>query len=382
MLRHLAEMLASDAFMPHGMCFLWRPELLWLHAVSDGLTALAYYSIPFALLYFVLKREDLAFPSVFLLFGAFILACGTTHVMSIWTLWRPDYWIDGGIKLFTAVVSLLTAGFVWRIMPEALALPSRGQLEQANRALERQIEERQRAEQAVLRLNFQLEQRVRDRTAELEATNERLRAALREKDVLLREVHHRVKNNLQVVSGLLTLQARHAAPALMVHFQESLDRIRAMGRVHERLYRSDDVGTLDAAAFIRDICEDLSHVYGAARERVECRVEVPRPVPIDLELATPLALIANEVIANAFKHGFPDERQGEIVVALDETETATRLEIRDDGIGLPDGRSPEPSRSMGLRLVQLLARQIGATTALTGEAGTRFVLTLPHPARG
>jgi hypothetical protein len=90
MLHHLAEMLASDAFMPHGMCFLWRPELLWLHAVSDGLTALAYYSIPIALLYFVLKREDLAFPSVFLLFGAFILACGTTHVMGIWTLWRPD----------------------------------------------------------------------------------------------------------------------------------------------------------------------------------------------------------------------------------------------------------------------------------------------------
>jgi two-component sensor histidine kinase len=382
MLHHLAEMLASDEFMPHGMCFLWRPELLWLHAVSDGLTALAYYSIPFALLYFVLKREDLAFPSVFLLFGAFILACGTTHIMGIWTLWRPDYWIDGGIKLFTAVVSLLTAGFVWKIMPQALALPSRGQLERANRALERQIAERQRAEQTVLQLNLDLERRVRDRTAELEAANERLRAALHEKEVLLREVHHRVKNNLQVVSGLLTLQARHAPAGLMVYFQESLDRIRAMGRVHEQLYRSDDVGAFDAAGFIRDICEDLRHVYGATREHVDCRVEVRRPVRIDLDMATPLALIVNEVISNAFKHGFPDGRRGEVVVTLDETETATRLEIRDDGIGLPDGRSPEPSRSMGLRLVQLLARQIGATTALTSGSGTRFALTLPHAATG
>jgi hypothetical protein len=135
MLGHLQEMLTSENFMPHGMCFLWRPDLLWLHAASDAAIALAYYSIPFALVSFVLRRRDLAFPGVFLLFGAFILACGTTHLMGIWTLWNPDYWLDGGIKAATAVISLLSAVIVWRVMPLALALPSPAQLEQANRAL-------------------------------------------------------------------------------------------------------------------------------------------------------------------------------------------------------------------------------------------------------
>src|SRR6476646_7191501 len=99
MLGHLTDFLSSDEFMPHGMCFLWRPELIWLHAVSDGVIALSYYSIPFTLIYVLMRRQDLIFPGVLALFAAFILACGTTHLMGIWTLWHPDYWVDGGIKL-------------------------------------------------------------------------------------------------------------------------------------------------------------------------------------------------------------------------------------------------------------------------------------------
>jgi two-component sensor histidine kinase len=377
MLEHLGAVLSSEDFMPHGMCFLWRPDLLWLHVVSDGLTALAYYSIPFALVYFVWKRQDLAFPGVFLLFGAFILACGTTHVMGIWTIWRPDYWVDGGIKLFTGLISVLTAALVWRVMPAALALPSRGELEVANAALARQIDERRRAEDTVRRMNLELEERVRERTKELEASNERLRAALHEKEVLLREVHHRVKNNLQVVSGLLTLQASRADPALMRHFQDSQERIRAMGRVHEQLYRADDASAFDPAAYVRAICDDLREIYGAAG-RVTCQVEARRPVRIPLDVATPLALIVNEVISNAYKHAFPDGRRGEIRVVLDETEAGTLLEIRDDGIGLPDGQGEPGDASMGQRLVRLLAQQIDATAELRSEGGTRFSLVLPH----
>ena len=89
MLGHLTDFLASDEFMPHGMCFLWRPELIWLHAVSDGVIALSYYSIPFTLIYVLMRRQDLIFPGVLVLFAAFILACGTTHLMGIWTLWHP-----------------------------------------------------------------------------------------------------------------------------------------------------------------------------------------------------------------------------------------------------------------------------------------------------
>jgi PAS domain S-box-containing protein len=161
----------TNGFMPHGMCLLWRPEVFWMHAVSDGLIALAYYSIPIALIYFVRRRKDIVFPWVFYMFGAFILACGTTHVMGLWTLWNPDYPLDGLVKVVTAGLSIATAVALWPLMPRALALPSQAQLGATNRELRREIEERQNAEAAVRRLNEELESRVTQRTGEL-ATRE------------------------------------------------------------------------------------------------------------------------------------------------------------------------------------------------------------------
>ena len=223
-------------------------------------------------------------------------------------------------------------------MPDALALPSRAQLETANLALARQIDERSRAEESVRKLNLELEQRVRERTAALEATNDRLRAALAEKEVLIREIQHRVKNNLQVVSSLMSLQARKAPPALKPFIQESLERIGAMGRVHEQLYRSDDASTFGAHVLIQTICQDLSQIYGADGERVTCRAEAPQPVQLPVDVATPLALIVNEVVSNAFKHAFADGRRGEIVVTLDETAERTCLEIQRRRLGIRPGR--------------------------------------------
>jgi len=115
---------STSDFMPHGACYLWLPSLVWLHVISDTLIALAYYSIPFALFYFVRKRVDLAYRWVFVLFGVFICLCGTTHLISIWTIWHPDYWLDGWVKLATALVSIITAMLVWPLIPKLLLLPS------------------------------------------------------------------------------------------------------------------------------------------------------------------------------------------------------------------------------------------------------------------
>ena len=116
--------LVSDLFIPHGHCYLWKPELVAVHAISDFLIALSYYSIPVSLLYFVQKREDFPFPNIVFLFGAFILACGSTHLIDIWTLWHATYWTSGLLKAITAIISVLTALELVPLIPKALELPS------------------------------------------------------------------------------------------------------------------------------------------------------------------------------------------------------------------------------------------------------------------
>ncbi|MBH8573485.1 response regulator [Nostocaceae cyanobacterium CENA369] len=137
----------SLGFIAHGHCYLWKTGLVWLHIISDATIALAYYSIPFLLIYFVSQRKDVPFNWVFLLFGAFIIACGTGHLIEIWTLWHPDYWISGSIKAFTAIISIYTAFALIYLMPQALTLPSPAQLEAINQVLSTEIVERKRIEQ-------------------------------------------------------------------------------------------------------------------------------------------------------------------------------------------------------------------------------------------
>lgn len=140
------QRLFESDFMPHGGCYFWQPDILWLHVGSDALIALAYYSIPAALWYFVKKREDLTFSWIFILFGVFIFACGTTHLMSLWTTWHATYRIEGVIKLVTALVSLATAVLLWPLIPKALSLPSPAQLARSNDALLEEIRIRQQAQ--------------------------------------------------------------------------------------------------------------------------------------------------------------------------------------------------------------------------------------------
>jgi len=132
----------STEFLPHGQCLLWQSGLLWLHALSDAVITVAYYSIPVTLLYFISRKRDVVFPWMFFLFGSFIFLCGTTHLVGIWTLWQPVYWLDGLVKLLTAGVSIVTAILLVPLVPKALALPSPAQLEAVNDALRREVEER------------------------------------------------------------------------------------------------------------------------------------------------------------------------------------------------------------------------------------------------
>src|SRR3981189_3959305 len=170
-MKEILEKLFSSDFMPHGYCYLWKPGLVWLHVVSDALIALAYFSIPVTLMYFIRKRRDLPFNWMFLCFGTFIMACGTTHAMEVWTLWHGTYWLSGAIKAVTAIASVPTAILLVQLVPQALALPS-------PEAMKLEIAERKSAQQALHQAKDQLELRVQGRTAELRKANEDLVAEI------------------------------------------------------------------------------------------------------------------------------------------------------------------------------------------------------------
>ena len=138
--------LLSPDFMPHGYCYLWDPRIVWLHVISDGLITLSYYFIPVVLIYFIRKNRDIPFNRIFWMFGTFILACGTTHLMEIWDVWHGSYLVAGVIKAITAAVSVLTAAMLIPLVPKVVSLPGRMHLQEENRKLERQIADRVRSD--------------------------------------------------------------------------------------------------------------------------------------------------------------------------------------------------------------------------------------------
>ena len=203
MIGFFQKLFVSD-FMPHGHCYFWSPDIVWLQVISDALITLAYYSIPVTLVYFVRQRKDLAFPWMFVLFGSFIVLCGTTHALQIWTLWHGTYRMEGLVKLVTGLVSVVTAILLFPLVPKALALPSPAQLEERNRELNEHIVERKRAEQALQKAHDEMEARVLQRTAELQVLNDRLQKEISER-AHSEEARQRLEKQVQHAQRLESL---------------------------------------------------------------------------------------------------------------------------------------------------------------------------------
>ncbi len=165
----LAYLFGAAAFVPHGYCLLWRPDLVAMHAISDGLIALAYFSIPAAIYTFVRRRPDFRHHRVAGLFILFITLCGVTHVIGVWTLWQPVYGLQGLVKLLTALVSVATAIALWPLIPKLLALPSPALLAEKAERLEAEIRRRELVELALRAAYADLERRVAERTHDLAA---------------------------------------------------------------------------------------------------------------------------------------------------------------------------------------------------------------------
>ena len=215
------------------------------------------------------------------------------------------------------------------------------------------------------------------RTEEVERSNHLLRESLLDKETLLREIHHRVKNNLQVIASLLRLQARqvndskaHAALSDMGNC------VRAIADIHQTLYNSSELARVDMAEFAAQLVKNLLSVYQIDHERVRVQLQIST-ISLEIGLAVPYGLMLNELISNALKYAFPDGREGTLVVALDTSGEV--LTVSDDGIGLPVASDIAAKGSLGLQLVQLLAEQIGAQVRVESKGGTR--VTVSRPAR-
>ncbi|MEG4070692.1 GAF domain-containing protein [Microcoleus sp. Pol11C2] len=201
----LKNIFSPTQYMPHGHCYLWQTPLVWLHVTGDFLIAIAYYSIPAMLIYFIFKRRDVPFLGIFALFGAFIILCGTGHLLDIWTLWHSAYWLSGIEKGITALVSCYTAASMVTLLPQFLSLKTPQELEAINRKLQTEIAVREDAELALRHAYDNLEIKVQERTAQLTEINGYLEAEIREKIAAESALRERETRLTEQQNGLLEL---------------------------------------------------------------------------------------------------------------------------------------------------------------------------------
>ena len=226
-----------------------------------------------------------------------------------------------------------------------------------------------------------LEGFVEDITERKQA-EEKIQASLREKETMLKEIHHRVKNNLQVISSLLGLQSSYLQDEKSREIlQESQERVRIMAQIHTMLYQSEDLARVDFGGFVRDLVGRLQQSYRTAGSSIEVHVDTA-DVSLDIETSIPCGLILNELVSNALKHAFPEGRGGEVNISMAMVGDRFVLKVQDNGIGIPESVDFQNPRSLGLELVNLLVGQMNGTIGLQVKGGTTFTITFPTVSKG
>jgi PAS domain S-box-containing protein len=212
------------------------------------------------------------------------------------------------------------------------------------------------------------------------SAQEALRESLHEKETLLREVHHRVKNNLQIIASLLHFQAKKIRdPADLAAFSEGRDRLRSMILVHEKLYQSPGLARIDFGNYLQSLAGELQRSHGARTgKRVDVQV-IADEISLPIEAALPSGMIVCELLTNVFKYAFPGDTSGAARIELRTEGGRIALTVRDDGVGLPPDFNPEQSTSFGWQLIHNLSTQLGGTTTVTSKGGTSVTISFPQP---
>jgi len=212
---------------------------------------------------------------------------------------------------------------------------------------------------------------------ERKRAEEQLRVALKEKEVLLKEIHHRVKNNLAVISSLLNMQSKYIKDRKTLEvFRESQNRVKTMALIHTKLYQSTDLARIDFADYIKKLAADLFDSYRLEPDRVSLLLNVEN-VYLDVNVAIPCGLIINELLSNALKHAFPEGCRGEVRINLRLEDETVTLTVADNGIGFPENIDFRNTESLGLQLVTALVMQLGGEIELTRDKGSTFRISFP-----
>ncbi|MBF0540774.1 MAG: PAS domain S-box protein [Nitrospirae bacterium] len=241
----------------------------------------------------------------------------------------------------------------------------------------RDITEKNRLERELLKYRDSLEKMVADRTSELMNANVKIKDSLREKEVLLREIHHRVKNNLQIVSSLLESQSRYIEDNnILAKFKDSQNRISSMALIHEKLYQSTSLSKINFAEYIKDLANNLFATYYINATNITLKVTSDE-ILLNIETAIPCGLIINEIITNSLKYAFPDNRKGEIIINFYcKEDNNLSLIIGDNGIGLPKDIDFTKTKSLGLSLINNLAkRQLDGLCEIVNNKGVVYMIT-------
>lgn len=356
-LQNLHNFFYSGNFIPHGHCYLWNPELVSLHILSDVLIALSYYSIPITLVYFIRKRKDIPFKNIFLLFGAFIISCGTTHIMEVWTLWHPNYWFSGALKALTALISLYTALTLIPLVPRALALPSPAQLETTNQALIMEIIERKRVEQELRQYKEHLEEIVQTRTAELESANAQLQQEIvqrqQSQDKMvgllkeLRSANQELNDFAYVVSHDLKAPLRGITSLsewLLADYGEEFDsegkkmvnlmisRVQRLHQLIDDILKYSRVGRAKVEKKNINLNKLLSELVEVLNIPENIKVEIPNQLPTIFCDKTRIEQLFQNLISNAIK--FIDKPEGLIKISYVDEGEYYKFNVADNGIGI------------------------------------------------
>lgn len=365
------DIIGTASYMAHGFCLLWQPWLVALYAGSDLLIFLAYALIPVALFRLVRLRGDLAqYRGLILLFAAFILLCGLSHLVSMVTLWVPVYALHGAVKLVTATVSLMTAAVLFPLLPRLAAIPSPATLESANLRLSDEIAAHQATLADLRAAHAGLERRVAERTAELRAANERL-------NLVMRETAHRKKNLLAVVQSLAA-QTGRTAPDKTDFLDRFGARLAALASATDAILQEGTGEQADLASVARAQLAPYLPTYPG-------RIHIGGDrVGVQVETAQQVALAIHELVTNAIKYGALSRPEGTLSLTW-RWEEATRGEFYviewEERVS---GATPKVEGAAGFGstlLLHALPAQLGGTASRHfSPEGMVYRLRIPAPA--